>query len=447
MVSMPDQRLIVFTRYPEPGRTKTRLIPVLGAEGAADLQRRMTERLLQVASGLTAAGRRAVEVCYEGGSREQMQTWLGDDILLTAQGNGTLDQRMRAAFADAFADGCEQVVIIGTDIPGITADIVGSAFDRLRQKDLVLGPAADGGYYLIGLHRDSFDRSGPLLAAHIPWGTGQVLALTLEIAEQCGLSLALLQSLQDIDRPEDLPVWEEISRRKSAGGSTERISVIVPALNESVNIEATLRCLQGAGNVEVIVVDGGSSDDTPEIARKLGAAVHRSSPGRAAQMNAGAAAATGDILLFLHADTRLPAGFENHVRAILRQPKVSAGAFLLRIDSPASSLRIMEAVANLRSRRAQMPYGDQALFVPAELFRSIGGFPDLPIMEDFELVRRLKRKGRIEIAPAAARTSARRWLSVGTWRTWWINQLVVAGYLLGASPKRLARIYNRGKEA
>ncbi len=445
MISTSHKRLIVFTRYPEPGQTKTRLIPVLGPEGAADLQRRMTERVLGEVGRLLSKQEVTLEVRYTGGSREKMKAWMGAGTLLTAQQKGTLDRRMLDAFEDAFAAGCRRVVVIGTDIPGITAAILEGAFEQLRISDLVLGPAADGGYYLIGLRHSSLESARPLLSAAIPWGTTHVLQTTLQIADACGLSSSLLETLRDIDRPEDLPAWEEADRGVPQSNSVERISVIIPALDEIDRIEATLTPLQGARNVEVILVDGGSRDGTPEIARQLGIDVLQTARGRAVQMNAGAAAATGGILLFLHADTRLPPGFESHVRNVLQKPGVSAGAFMLGVESPAASLRFIQWGANLRSRLVQMPFGDQGIFVSATMFHEVGGFAEMPIMEDFELIRRLKKRGCIAIAPVAVRTSARRWLAVGIWRTFWINQMVVAGYYLGVSPHRLAAWYRREK--
>jgi rSAM/selenodomain-associated transferase 2 len=162
-------------------------------------------------------------------------------------------------------------------------------------------------------------------------------------------------------------------------------------------------------------------------------------------MNVGAAAAGGDLLLFLHADTRLPAGFEAQVRQMLARPRVAAGAFRLRIDGSLRGLRTIEAVANLRSRLLQMPYGDQALFMRRSLFWDLGAFPPIPIMEDFEMVRRLKRRGRIALAPGCAETSARRWLRLGAVKTWLVNQCVIAAYCAGVSPQRLAAWY-RGKK-
>jgi rSAM/selenodomain-associated transferase 2 len=164
-------------------------------------------------------------------------------------------------------------------------------------------------------------------------------------------------------------------------------------------------------------------------------------------MNAGAQAASGSILLFLHADTRLPERFEDHVRRALDQPQTTlravpvAGAFRLRIDGPQRAFRLIEWGTNFRSRHLQMPYGDQALFLKSETFHMIGGFPELPIMDDFELVRRLRRLGPITILPFPAITSARRWQTLGPWQTTWINQKVIAGYYLGVPFDRLARWY------
>ena len=433
----PHELLVIFTRYPEPGIAKTRLIPVLGPEGAAKLQRQMTEHLLGHVCRLVRTRPLVVEIRFAGGDARLMENWLGSDFLYAAQEDGGLDKRMAAALTAAFDAGAKAAVIIGTDIPGITAEIIGRAFDTLRQKDAVFGPAADGGYYLVGLRKGVFGRALPTLFSDLPWGTDRVMALSLERAAELTLSVALLDTLEDVDRPEDLAVWERF-----AG---PRISVVIPTLNEAANINETVRLAQNARNVEVVVVDGGSRDDTTEIAGRLGALVLAAEASRARQMNVGAAAATGDILLFLHADTRLPEGYDVQVRGTLSRPGAAAGAFALGIDSPLPSLRIMEYVANWRSRFLQKPYGDQALFLAVETFRTIGGYPDLPIMEDFELVRRLKKKGRIIILPASVTTSARRWLHVGVWKTWIVNQLAITAYLLGITPDTIARFYNREK--
>ena len=162
-------------------------------------------------------------------------------------------------------------------------------------------------------------------------------------------------------------------------------------------------------------------------------------------MNVGAAEASGSVLLFLHADTRLPENFETRVLAALARDGTCAGAFSLGIDSDAGGFRFVERVANWRSRFLQMPYGDQALFVSRRIFHEIGGYPDYPIMEDFECVRRLKRKGKIAILPETVRTSPRRWLNFGFFKTMLLNQLIVVAYYLGVSPQSLSQWYRRNK--
>jgi rSAM/selenodomain-associated transferase 2 len=236
-------------------------------------------------------------------------------------------------------------------------------------------------------------------------------------------------------------------------GATDlaRISIVIPALNEAVGIERAIASTRPSQNTEVIVVDGGSSDGTLSLVQNMGVKAISSPAGRAHQMNLGAQVATGDILLFLHGDTCLPPGFDGLVRAALSPDSRSthqtpiAGAFLLKIDADAMNLRWVEWGVAWRSRFLQMPYGDQALFLRADTFHQIDGFPALPIMEDFELVRRLKRMGKIEIVSAPVVTSARRWLQRGVLTTTVINQIVVLGYFLGVNRERLRQFYRSRK--
>jgi rSAM/selenodomain-associated transferase 2 len=218
-----------------------------------------------------------------------------------------------------------------------------------------------------------------------------------------------------------------------------RLSVIIPTLNEEQTIGHTLDRIRCGRVWEVIVVDGGSSDRTVAIARARGATVVESPADRGRQLTVGASMATGDTLLFLHADTSLPLRFDEYIHNALDQPDVCAGAFRLRIDGEGRSFRLIEKMVSFRSRVRQMPYGDQAIFVRANVFHEIGGFPDVPIMEDYVLIRRLRRIGRIEIAPASVVTSARRWIKHGVWRTTLNNQIYIAAYWLGVPPGRIAR--------
>ena len=430
-------RLVIFTRFPEPHKTKTRLIPALGPEGAAELQREMTLYTLTRARELAARYPVSVEVRFEGGNAQKMEASFGNDLSYRPQGSGDLGCRMVAAFTEAFCEGVEGTVIIGTDCPEITPKLVRESFYRLGARDVVLGPATDGGYYLVGLRRPE-----PKLFTGIPWGSERVLEDTLRRAGELSLEVSLLETLSDVDRPEDLAVWHR-AKQLPAASSAARISVIIPTFNEADYLPRTLASLRDAENLEVLVVDGGSNDGTTEIAERKGYRVLRSPPGRALQMNAGARAASGSILLFLHGDTCLPPGFDSTVLLALQKPGVVAGAFRLRIDAPGLSLRAIERAVSIRSRVLQMPYGDQGLFVHRNTFEELGGFATLPIMEDFEFVRRLRRRGGIWIASLPAITSGRRWQELGPWRTTWINQKVILGYHLGVSPEQLAAWHRR----
>lgn len=221
------------------------------------------------------------------------------------------------------------------------------------------------------------------------------------------------------------------------------LAVIIPTLNEATNIGATLASVLTEPDAEAIVVDGGSTDGTQARARQAGAVVIEMAAGRAAQQNAGAAASRGELLLFLHGDTRLPVGWAAVVRQVMARAEVSLGAFRLDIEGATLAERVVAAGANLRSRTWGLPYGDQALFLRRATFERLGGFAPLPIMEDWDLARRARRFGRIEIVDAAVTTSARRWRKLGVVRTLWRNQAVLIGWRLGVAPDRLVDLYRR----
>ncbi len=225
----------------------------------------------------------------------------------------------------------------------------------------------------------------------------------------------------------------------------EKISIVIPIWNEAEQLPETLARLPRSPDVEVIVVDAGSRDGSVAIAQQWGATVVRAEPGRSRQMNAGAKWATGEILVFLHADTQLPEDFVMAIHQTLAQPGVVAGAFDLSIGGKHPGLRLVEWGVYWRSRLWQLPYGDQALFLPAHTFRQLSGFPELPILEDLVLVQQLQRLGKVAIAPGRVLTSGRRWQRLGIFRTTLINQLILLGYHGGISPTRLVHWYRRWK--
>ena len=197
------KHLIIFTRYPQPGKTKTRLIPALGVEGATNLQRQMTEFTLSKVKKFQESAAISFEIRFTGGNLQLMQNWLGTELNYLLQGEGDLGKRMENSFLSAFNKGAQEVVIIGIDCPNLSAEVLAQAFEKINNCDLLLGPAVDGGYYLIGLKRAIGE-----LFINIDWGTSKVLQQTVDIAQQLNLSVGYLPTLADVDRPEDLPIWE-----------------------------------------------------------------------------------------------------------------------------------------------------------------------------------------------------------------------------------------------
>jgi rSAM/selenodomain-associated transferase 2 len=221
-----------------------------------------------------------------------------------------------------------------------------------------------------------------------------------------------------------------------------KLSIVMPALNEAASIESVLTALQPLRERghEVIVVDGGSSDHTAALATPWADAVLDAARGRATQMNAGAAAARHAVLLFLHADTRLPPQADALIQRAVDAGRVW-GRFDVRIEGRAPMLRVVAALMNLRSRLSGIATGDQAIFVTRAAFENVGGFPLQPLMEDIELSRRLKRLGRPACLRERVRTSGRRWEQRGVWRTIFMMWRLRWRYWRGESAARLAEAY------
>ncbi|MCA9009385.1 MAG: TIGR04283 family arsenosugar biosynthesis glycosyltransferase [Planctomycetaceae bacterium] len=437
-----ERRVIVMARCPEAGKAKTRLIPALGPDGAARLHASLVRHTLSIVRQFAAESGGEIDVRFAGGNADDMRRLFGSDLRYTVQRGESLGDRMSLAAGEAFSDGCRQIVLIGTDCPQLRVHHLQQAFSSLSESEIAIGPALDGGYYLLGMREHL-----PELFDNMHWGCESVLQETLQRVKRMSKSKELLPPLSDVDFPEDLVICRQFPESFETDFPQPQkgmLSIIIPAFNEEAGLAMLLESLSDKSQTEVIVVDGGSSDTTCQIAERAGVKVIRCRSGRGRQMNAGAAMARGEVLLFLHADSKLPSDF---AQTILKSVESGyrAGAFRLRIDDPHWAFRLVEFGANLRSRWLRLPYGDQALFVRSEDFFAMGGFRNWPLMEDFEFVQRLRSRGRLMIASSSSTVSARRWQRIGVFKATLINQIILIAYRLGVSPARLATLYRRAK--
>ena len=428
----------ILARYPRLGEVKTRLSPALGDDAALDLYGDLVRQAVRSARALVATREAHVELRTDAAFPRAARDWLGfSDISYRYQGEGDLGQRIEIAFAEAFGRGAEHVVVIGADCPRLRAAHLRDALRRLDGADVVLGPATDGGYYLVALRRESAMSSVPALFHDVEWGADTVLARTQERAEAASLSWVLTEMLPDVDRPEDVDdALEALARSKVGPAST--VSVVIPALDDAGLVVAAIASAQAAGAAEVIVADGGSRDATRDVAARSGARVVESLPGRAAQMNAGAAHASSDVLLFLHADTVLPADACELARTALASAGVVGGGFSYAVPAEARWGALISALGRVRPRLGGPPWGDQAQFVSRDTFDELGGFPELPVMEDWEFVHRLRRFGRVVTLPQRAVTSARTWEEHGLIFPTFVNASAIIAYWLGVDPEIIA---------
>ena len=426
-----SDKLIIFTRYPVPGKTKTRLIPDLGPAGAADVHRKLAENIIQQGKIVKKQENVNPEVCYTGGGVRQMQTWLGRDLSYVEQTDGDLGARMFSAIRRSLDEGSRRVVLTGTDIPGPVSGQIVKAVNALDKKDVVIGPATDGGYWLVGMKKPHNIFQGIL------WGKETVLSQTLKAAEEKRLSVELLAPRSDIDTVEDLSEWSPDGDWKNP-----YLSVIIPVLNEDSRIGTIINRVMDV-NAEIIVVDGGSNDKSVGLAKSLGVKVVESSRGRSSQMNAGALAGSGNNLLFLHADTMVPENYISLIFEALLDKQPVAGAFAFKTDMDNALMKFIELTANIRSHYLRLPYGDQGIFMSKADFIRAGIYPEVPVAEDIFLIRNLKKFAKIKTIPENSVTSARRWRKHGFFKTTFVNVVIFFGCYLGVKPEKLYSIYKR----
>lgn len=420
---------MLFVKAPRAGFVKTRLAAKLGDERAVDVYRGMVQRQLR-----NIPADWPVEIHFTPAEAEdEIRAWLGPGYAYRSQASGDLGRRLRKAFGAAFARDVPCAIAIGGDCPDLDRETFHETVTRLGRAELVLGPATDGGYYLVALRR-----AQPGLFENIPWSSSHVLTTTLARARLFNLSRELLTPKDDVD---DYPSYRRYLDRTARTASPDTLAIIVPTLNEAASIAATLAAAtQTFPAAKLIVADGQSSDRTREIAAQFGAQVVITRRGRGRQCRAGAAlAADAAWLLFLHADTLLPAEGGTVFANFVAQPNAQVATFRLSFDRANWFLRAGCWFTRFDSVLTR--FGDQGIVIRRDFYEALGGFPDWPLFEDVALLQRARAASRIHSLPAHVITSARRFEQHGAFVQQCRNARLLVRYLCGARPVELAAQY------
>jgi rSAM/selenodomain-associated transferase 2 len=448
-----------MARVPEPGRVKTRLQPAFSPEECVEIQRVLVRRTARWAVEVAGAGA-AYVAHHPPEGWEDLRELVPPGVGPIAQRGGDLGERLANAVGEVFErsgrmhersavgpsggdrnDACP-LLVVGVDTR-LTPHHASEALRHLDEgADVVFGPALDGGYYLVAMARPQ-----PALFDLPPqgWGGPDVLERSLAAARAAGLTTALLNPERDLDTPADAAALAEhdhelapLLRRRQ----TPLVSIVIPTRDEANVLTRTLDHLaELPGRFEVTVVDGGSEDGTPDIAQAhpLRPRILQQAGGRAAQLNAGASASTGDPIVFLHADSKLP---QTAYDALTTTP-AAGGNFVIRFDGDDLFARLLGAWYRAQ-RRLGVYYGDSAIWLRRDTFTRLGGFDtSLPIMDDYDLARRLERDHPTACLPGPVTTSSRRWRALGVPRTVLSWVLIRWLFVAGVPPARLAHLYRR----
>lgn len=387
------QAIIIFTRVPIPGRTKTRMMPQLSPRQCAKLHICFLKDIKKECEKCQAN----IFVCYTPDEDKQKRYLM--EVMKKQKGyfpqrGEHLGDRMFRAFEEVFAMGYEECILIGTDVPELRTGDLMRAFEVLKTQDVVFGKTQDGGYYLVGMKKARREVFGLN-----QYGHGTVLEETIKALSQAGITVGYTRTLWDMDTPSDLKEYRKRMRVRKELKQTETgryaagiipVSVIIPIYNEEKRIEMfqeQLKELQG--NCEILFVDGGSTDRTLELIDPVYTVLH-SEKGRGRQMNAGAKASCGDILFFLHCDSELPPKPLAEIRRVMRDHQ--AGCFGIAFHSNNFFMFTCRVISNHRVKDRKVMFGDQGIFVDRELFFEVGMFPEIPIMEDYQFSLTLKEK-------------------------------------------------------
>jgi hypothetical protein len=440
-MTVPSRALLVFFRYPELGSVKTRLAAAIGDTEALRLHTLLVRRTLGIVYDFKRSHPEvSVLLLVTPPERDEAISRVFPGPWSVVQQEGVhLGERMGRAIQWAMARGAREVVLLGSDIVDIQAADLEAAFARLREGKVVLGPARDGGFYLLGLRQYAEAPFRP-----VEWGTERILERTSRLFRSAGFQVETLTSRQDIDRPADLK-WVQ---REALFLS--RISVVIPTLRNPSRLHPWLLDLIDRiwPDDEVVVVRGIEPGGLErgrvggvELDERI--RIVNAPRGRGIQLNYGARCARGSVLLFLHDDTRLPDQFPYLVRKAVQNSRTALGSFRLSFSPSTRGLDLVARWANARTRLFRLPYGDQALFCRREVFEKVGGFQRRYLMEDVDLVRACRLEGDLTLLDETVATSPDRYLSRGIIRASLHNHLTLLLHFLGVDEARLYAWYYR----
>lgn len=429
---------LAFVRPPRWGRVKTRLAATQGAGEALRIYRLLAGDVHRALRAAQDQGVAEFVLCVDAEHDDapevaEVAAWLPGATHAWAQGAGHLGERLERCLNRAFARGARRALVVGADVVGLTPDLLRAAFAALGEADVVLAPTPDGGYGLLALRAPT-----AALFEDVPWSTSAVARVTRERARAAGLRLVELQGLSDVDVAADLE------------GAVPLVSVLVPMLDEMPRLPERLAALlaqarRAPADVEVLLVDGGSKDGSPDAARALGARVLTSPRGRGVQLARAAGEARGRWLWTLHADALLAPGTLDRVLAFCRRATHPWGILRTRVEGQGPLLAALMAVTEIRARWLGRPYGDQGLLVRRALFERVGGYAHVPLMEDVLLARALRRHARPALVGGTLEIDGRRWRRHGVLGTSARNLATLLRFVLGLThAERLAATYDRG---
>ena len=431
---MGKNAILIFMKYPQAGRVKTRLSKTIGTKKACNIYQKLVRRTLGIVSDFKHTHTETdLFLFYDPPKSEtQLRKVYPGPWAFIPQMNGHLGKKMKNAFDHVFKKGYEHAVLIGSDIADMKTSDIEEAFQSLNGDQAVLGPAHDGGFYLIGssfVINEVFDFPD--------WSTPSVFERTRCCLHDSAHKIRTLCKRHDIDEENDLiyidrnPLFQD------------QISIIIPYLNgtnEAASRADSLEAQLWPGD-EIVLVKGVGPPDLGAKNISTHTRLVFAPKGRGNQLNRGAKAAQRNILWFLHMDTAPPPNFGYHIRKLTHIRDRVLGCFVLRFNTSSYFLALIGKWSNFRTKYFNLPYGDQGLFCTRDIFEKAGGFKKQFLMEDVDFVRNCKKMGKLLIIPQPIYSSPRRYMTKGVLRASFQNHFLMLLYYLGVNDERLYKLY------